>query len=168
MRAESVKFDFNKTLEAFRQAKPLTSKDGLLKPLIKQLTEAALEAGLAAHLAEEQEPNRRNGRTSKVLKKNQRSISQEMGDKILCMYSQGNGRCICFSFSHWHHHRQACWCSVPMSTKTSWCLLSFCLVVCYPLQSQRRSLVQKQSCLHHLRSQPRRQKRGTGALLSFH
>ena len=39
---ERINFDFNEVLEQFRNGKRLTGKDGLLAPLIKQLTEAAL------------------------------------------------------------------------------------------------------------------------------
>jgi len=37
-------FDFNKALEQLQAGQGLTGKDGVLTPLIKQLTEAALEA----------------------------------------------------------------------------------------------------------------------------
>ena len=113
MKTEDLKFDFNKTLEAFMNGQPLTGENGLLKPLIKRLTEAALEAELDAHLAERRGPNRRNGRTGKsiktseglvelltprdrdssfepqIVKKHQRSISREMESKILCMHRHG-------------------------------------------------------------------------------
>ena len=113
MKTEDLKFDFDKTLKAFMNGQPLTGENGLLKPLIKRLTEAALEAELDAHLAERRGPNRRNGRTGKslktseglvelltprdrdssfdpqIVKKHQRSISQEMESKILCMHRHG-------------------------------------------------------------------------------
>jgi putative transposase len=38
------KFDFEQVLEALKAGKPITGKDSVLSPLIKQLTEAALEA----------------------------------------------------------------------------------------------------------------------------
>jgi hypothetical protein len=41
---KQIDFDFNEILNQFRSGKRLTGKDGLLAPLIKQLTEAALEA----------------------------------------------------------------------------------------------------------------------------
>lgn len=41
---EEYDFDFNEILKEFRAGKRLTGKGGLLAPLIKQLTEAALEA----------------------------------------------------------------------------------------------------------------------------
>ena len=41
---EEYEFDFDEILDEFRSGKKLTGKGGLLAPLIKQLTEAALEA----------------------------------------------------------------------------------------------------------------------------
>ena len=38
----SEAFDFNKALAALQNSQDLTGKDGILTPLIKQLTEAAL------------------------------------------------------------------------------------------------------------------------------
>jgi len=42
-------FDFDKALKALQSGKPITGKDGFLTPLIKKLTEAALEAELDSH-----------------------------------------------------------------------------------------------------------------------
>ncbi len=39
-------FDINAAIQALREGKDLTGKDGILTPLIKQLTEAALVAEL--------------------------------------------------------------------------------------------------------------------------
>ncbi len=39
-------FDFNKALEQLQSGKALTGEDGVLTPLIKQLTEASLKAEL--------------------------------------------------------------------------------------------------------------------------
>lgn len=61
-------FDFNKALEALRNGQDLTGKDGILTPLIKQLTEAALKAELEAHLASDDTVNRKNGSTKKTIK----------------------------------------------------------------------------------------------------
>jgi len=44
------KFDFNEVLSALQKGDNLTGKDGILTPLIKQLTEAVLEAELENHL----------------------------------------------------------------------------------------------------------------------
>ncbi len=46
----------------------LSGKDGILTPLIKQLTEAAMSAELEEHLAGEGKPNRKHGHTSKTMK----------------------------------------------------------------------------------------------------
>ena len=53
-------FDFDKALSELRAGKDLTGKDGVLMPLIKQLTEAAITAELDHHLAYTEEPNRKN------------------------------------------------------------------------------------------------------------
>lgn len=109
----SNEFDFNKALEALQSGQAMSGKDGVLAPLIKQLTEAALNAELEVHLDDETEANRRNGRSGKTLKtssgniridtprdrsgtfepqlikKNQSSISDEIESKILSMYGRG-------------------------------------------------------------------------------
>ncbi len=46
------KFDFAAALKAIQSGQSITGKDGVLGPLVKQLTEAALEGELDAHLAE--------------------------------------------------------------------------------------------------------------------
>ncbi len=61
-------FDFDKALKALQEGQALTGKNGILTPLIKQLTEAALAAELDSHLANDLEANRRNGSTKKTLK----------------------------------------------------------------------------------------------------
>ena len=45
MKAEDVKFDFDKTLKAFMKGRPLTGENDPLKLLIKRLTEAAVGGG---------------------------------------------------------------------------------------------------------------------------
>ena len=52
MKTEDAKFDFNETLKSLMEGRPLTGENGPLKPLIKRLTEAALEAELDARLAQ--------------------------------------------------------------------------------------------------------------------
>ena len=47
------KFDFNEALKAIQSGQAISGKDGVLAPLLKQLTEAALEAELESHLADE-------------------------------------------------------------------------------------------------------------------
>ena len=65
---ESIKFDMEAAIKALREGKDLSGQDGILTPLIKQLTEAAMRAELDEHLAREDKPNRRNGSTSKTMK----------------------------------------------------------------------------------------------------
>lgn len=107
------KFDFDKALKALQSGQAITGKDGVLAPLIKQLTEAALEGELDSHLANEVAGNRRNGKTRKkmkstsgefeletprdragtfepqLVKKHQRHISDEIERKIMSMYGLG-------------------------------------------------------------------------------
>jgi len=109
----SDEFDFDEALKALQSGKAITGKDGVLTPLIKKLTEAALEGELDSHLAEEIAPNRKNGKTSKtvkstagpfeldtprdrtgtfepqLVKKHQTSVSDEIEAKILSMYGLG-------------------------------------------------------------------------------
>lgn len=109
------KFDFDAALDALRSGKDLTGKDGVLTPLIKQLTEAALNAELEQHLTESTQPNRRNGRSRKtvkaatgsfeldtprdragtfepeLVKKNQTKLTDEIDRKILSMFALGMG-----------------------------------------------------------------------------
>ncbi len=114
---ERIDFNFNEVLKEFRNGKKLTGKDGLLAPLIKQLTEAALEAEIESHIADDVlsgKKNRRNGYNKKrikgssegsfeletprdrngtfepqIVKKHQTTISDEIEEKILSMYGHG-------------------------------------------------------------------------------
>lgn len=62
-------FNFEEALKQLQSGKKLTGTDGILTPLIKQLTEAALQAELEQHLQQEESPaNRKNGYTSKTIK----------------------------------------------------------------------------------------------------
>ena len=61
-------FDFDTTLAAFQDGQGLTGKDGILTPLIKQLTQAALQAEMDAHLQNSKPANRRNGSGRKTIK----------------------------------------------------------------------------------------------------
>ena len=68
---EKYEFDFDEILDEFRNGKKLTGKDELLAPLIKQLTEAALEAEIESHIADDVllgKKNRRNGVNKKAIK----------------------------------------------------------------------------------------------------
>ncbi len=106
-------FDFEKALEALKAGEPLNGKDGILTPLVKKLTEAALEAEIDSHLGQEVTANRRNGKTSKtikassgnfelrtprdrsgtfeptLIKKNQTNLNDEIETKIMSMYGLG-------------------------------------------------------------------------------
>jgi putative transposase len=62
------KFDFNKALKVIQSGQAISGKEGVLAPLIKQLTEAALEAELESHIADDVLPNCKNGKSSKTLK----------------------------------------------------------------------------------------------------
>ena len=64
----SEQFDFNKALSALQNGQDLTGKDGILTPLIKQLTEAALKAEAESHLEADETPNRKNGYSRKTIK----------------------------------------------------------------------------------------------------
>ena len=107
------KFDFEAALKAVQSGQSITGKDGVLGPLVKQLTEAALEGELESHLADEVAENRRNGKSRKtvksssgafeletprdragtfepkLVKKHQRTVSDEIESKILSMYGLG-------------------------------------------------------------------------------
>ena len=107
-------FNFEAALSALQSGQALTGKDGILTPLIKQLTEAALAAELDHHLATEEEiSNRKNGKSRKTIKsasgnfelltprdrsgsfepqlvkKHQTHMSDEIERKILSMYALG-------------------------------------------------------------------------------
>jgi len=109
----SESFDFNKALKDLQSGQDLTGKDGVLMPLIKQLTEAAINAELEHHIANSEEPNRRNGKGSKtvktssgsfelnasrdragtfepqLIKKNQTQLTPEIDRKVLSLFSHG-------------------------------------------------------------------------------
>lgn len=119
----SQPFDFDKALNALHSSQVLTGKDGILTPLIKQLTEAALAAELDSHLAADVEANRKNGTGKKtikattgsfelatprdrnwtfepqLLKKHQTSLSGEIEQEIIRLFAHGNPPEVCFSLS---------------------------------------------------------------------
>jgi len=55
-------FDMDVDLKLLREGKSLTGKDGILIPLIKQLTEVSMQAELEEHLSNKEQSNRKNGR----------------------------------------------------------------------------------------------------------
>ena len=107
------KFDYEKALADLKAGKAITGKDSVLGPLIKHLTEVALEAELDTHLAEEIAPNRKNGKSRKkmkstsgefeletprdractfepkLVKKHQTHVSDEIESKLLSRYGRG-------------------------------------------------------------------------------
>lgn len=106
-------FDFDTALSALQKGQALTGKDGVLMPLIKQLTEAVLAVELEAHLEPAGISNRKNGTTSKtvksssgsfkldtprdragsfepqLVKKHQTHLTDEIESKILSMFGLG-------------------------------------------------------------------------------
>ena len=107
-----------KWLKSLERVKKLTSKDGLLAPLIKQLVASALEAEIESHIANDVlagKKNRRNGYNKKtikgstegsfeletprdrngtfepqIVKKHQTHMSDQIEQKILSLYALGN------------------------------------------------------------------------------
>jgi len=68
MKKEDSDFDFQEALKAIQSGQPFMGKEGVLTPLIKKLTEAALEGALDSHLGREINANRRNGKSKKNIK----------------------------------------------------------------------------------------------------
>lgn len=110
---KEINLDINAAIEELKAGKPITGKDGVLGPLIKHLTEAALEAEAESHIRNDVVPNRKNGKSKKTIKssagkfeletprdragtfeprlirKNQTTVGDEIEEKILSMYSVG-------------------------------------------------------------------------------
>jgi len=113
-------FNFNQfqedSIKKLKSGQPLTGKDGVLTPLIKQLLEAALEGEMDAHMSdcqEEGQANRRNGKTKKlvktgagsfeletprdregtfepeIVKKRQTILNESLDNKVLSLYAIG-------------------------------------------------------------------------------
>jgi len=111
---DKINFDMEAALNALREGKDLGGKDGILTPLIKQLTEAAMAAELEEHLASENTSNRKNGSSTKTIKslagkfelntprdragtfepqtikKQQTYLTDEMERKVLALFALGN------------------------------------------------------------------------------
>jgi len=107
-------FDLNEALEQIKAGAKIDGKDGVLAPLIKQLTEAALQAELESHLTSGINKNRKNGKSTKtmkssvgefeldvprdrngsyepqIIKKHQTHMSDNIEQKILSLYALGN------------------------------------------------------------------------------
>ncbi|RME33550.1 MAG: IS256 family transposase, partial [Deltaproteobacteria bacterium] len=113
MKDLNISFDLQAALDALRQGKDLNGEDGILTPLIKQLTEAAMQAELEQHLADDKTSNRKNGSTPKrvktlsgeftlntprdragtfepqLVKKHQTQLTDELERKILSLFASG-------------------------------------------------------------------------------
>lgn len=111
----AIEFDFEAALKALRSGQDLNGENGILTPLIKQLTEAALKAEVEQHIENDPGPNRKNGSTRKtikstsgnfelntprdragtfepqLIKKHQTHLTDELERKILSMFAQGLG-----------------------------------------------------------------------------
>ena len=110
------KFNFDEAVKGLLSGKKISGTDGVLSPLIKELVEAALEAEIETHISKDvlkNKSNRRNGYNRKtvksssgeielstprdregsfapqIVKKYQTTISDEIEEKILSMYSLG-------------------------------------------------------------------------------
>ena len=106
--------DLTDALEQIKAGAKIDGKDGVLALLIKQLTEAALQAELESHLTREINKNRKNGKSTKtmkssvgefeldiprdrngsyepqIVKKHQTHMSDHIEQKILSLYVLGN------------------------------------------------------------------------------
>jgi len=109
-----IEIDVAEFAAQLKSGKGIGGKDGALTPLIKQLTEMALQAELETHLSQDLEKNRKNGTTSKTMKsangtfeletprdrngsfepelvkKNQTHMSDELESKMLSLFALGN------------------------------------------------------------------------------
>jgi len=109
-----IEIDVEQFARDMKAGKSIGGKDGALGALIKQLTEAALSAEIDSHLTQDLNRNRKNGYATKtmksehgefqldvprdrdgsfepeIVKKNQRTMSGEIEEKILALYSHGN------------------------------------------------------------------------------
>ncbi len=106
-------FNFDEALKQLQSGKILLGTDGILTPLIKQLTEAALQAEIEYYLSTTSIDTRKNGYTRKtvkstsgqfelktprdrsgafepqLIKKNQTKLSEDIDNKILSLFALG-------------------------------------------------------------------------------
>ncbi|WP_334472143.1 IS256 family transposase [Arsenophonus sp. PmNCSU2021_1] len=106
-------FNFDEALKQLQSGKNLLGTDGILTPLIKQLTEAALQAEIEHYLLTTSIDTRKNGYTRKtvkstsgqfelktprdrsgafepqLIKKNQTKLSEDIDNKILSLFALG-------------------------------------------------------------------------------
>lgn len=111
---DNINFDMDAALKALREGADLGGKNGILTPLIKQLTEAAMQAELDSHLQSESGQNRKNGKSSKtmktasgsfeleaprdragsfesqLIKKHQTHLTDELERKVISLFALGN------------------------------------------------------------------------------
>jgi len=109
-----MEIDVTEFAAQLKAGKGIGGKDGALAPLIKQLTEMALQAELETHLSQDLTRNRKNGSSSKTMKsangtfelntprdrngsfepelvkKNQTYMSDELESKMLSLFALGN------------------------------------------------------------------------------
>jgi len=109
-----MEIDVTEFAAQLKAGKGIGGKDGALTPLIKQLTEMALQAELETHLSQDLERNRKNGTSSKTMKsangtfeldtprdrngsfepelvkRNQTHMSDELESKMLSLFALGN------------------------------------------------------------------------------
>ena len=114
MSDNKFEIDVEAFAKALQSGQPINGKDGLLTPLIKQVTEAALAGELDQHLASNATPNRKNGSSRKTIKtssgqfeldtprdrngsfepqtvkKYQTRLTDEMERKVLSLFALGN------------------------------------------------------------------------------
>ncbi len=109
-----IEIDVAEFAAQLKAGKGIGGEDGALTPLIKQLTEMALQAELETHLSQDLERNRKNGTSSKTMKsangtfeldtprdrngsfepelvkRNQTHMSDELESKMLSLFALGN------------------------------------------------------------------------------
>lgn len=109
-----IEIDVAEFATQLKAGKGIGGKDGAITPLIKQLTEMALQAELETHLSQDLERNRKNGTSSKTMKsangtfeldtprdrngsfepelvkRNQTHMSDELESKMLSLFALGN------------------------------------------------------------------------------
>ena len=111
---DNINFDMDAALNSLREGADLGGKDGILTPLIIQLTEAAMQAELGSHMQSESGQNRKNGKSSKtiktaigafeleaprdragsfepqLIKKHQTHLTDELERKVISLFALGN------------------------------------------------------------------------------
>ncbi|ODX19392.1 hypothetical protein EN01_019105 [Vibrio parahaemolyticus] len=112
--ADKFEIDVKAFAKALQSGQDLNGKNGLLAPLIKQVTEAALEAEVDEHLTQKEAANRKHGSSRKTVKtssgpfqldtprdrngsfepqtvkKYQTRLTDEMERKIISLFALGN------------------------------------------------------------------------------